>query len=120
MKVLNQQYVDKTSLMQQRYEEIILEMNTFKESLGKKIQVFEESKEDLLREVADLENIRKDKRTWISELEAREKNLESKQKELDGKIDAFEKEKSLFRQDKMTFDNERDAWDNEKKKISQI
>lgn len=78
MKVLNQQYVDKNSLMQQRYEEIILEMNTFKESLGKKIQVFEESKEDLLREVADLENIRKDKRTWISELEAREKNLEAK------------------------------------------
>jgi hypothetical protein len=34
--------------------------------------------------VADLENIRKDKRTWISELEAREKNIESKQKELDG------------------------------------
>ena len=58
-------------------------MNTFKTSLCKKIQIFEESKEDLLREVNDLENIRKDKRTWVSEIEAREKTLLDKQKDLD-------------------------------------
>ena len=72
-------------------------MNTFKENLGKKIQVFEESKEDLLREVADLENIRKDKRTWVAEIEAREKSVIDKQKELDNQIEQLEKEKSLFR-----------------------
>lgn len=72
-------------------------MSAFKNSLCKKIQVFEESKEDLLREVNDLENIRKDKRTWMAELEAREKTLSEKQKELDQQIDQFEKEKSVFR-----------------------
>jgi len=58
-------------------------MNTFKTSLSKKIQVFEESKEDLMREVNDLENIRKDKKTWVSEIEARDKSLIDRQKEFD-------------------------------------
>ena len=73
MKILNQQYQDKNTILQQRYEEIINEMNSFKTNLSKKIQIFEESKEDLMREVNDLESIRKDKRTWVTELEAKEK-----------------------------------------------
>ena len=50
-------------------------MSSFQKSLSKKIQVFEESKEDLMREVNDLENIRKDKKTWVTEIEGREKSL---------------------------------------------
>jgi len=65
--------------------------------LSKKIQVFEESKEDLMREVNDLENIRKDKKTWVAEIEGREKSLLERQRELDVQIDQFEKEKSHFR-----------------------
>ena len=72
-------------------------MSTFSKSLSKKIQVFEESKEDLMREVNDLENIRKDKKTWVAEIEGREKSLLERQRELDVQIDQFEKEKSHFR-----------------------
>ena len=62
-------------------------MSTFSKSLSKKIQVFEESKEDLMREVNDLENIRKDKKTWVAEIEGREKSLLERQRELDVQID---------------------------------
>ena len=55
MKVLNKRFTDKNTVLQERYEDIILEMNNFKNNLSKKIQVFEENKEDLLREVNDLE-----------------------------------------------------------------
>ena len=50
-----------------------------------------------MREVNDLENIRKDKKTWVSEIEAREKSLLDRQREFDTQIDQFEKEKSHFR-----------------------
>lgn len=73
MQVLNKQYHDKNNALQQKYEDIITEMNVFKNSLCKKIQIFEECKEDLLREVNDLETQRKDKRSWVAEIELREK-----------------------------------------------
>lgn len=37
MKVLNQRFTDKNTLLQEKYEDIILEMNNFKNNLCKKI-----------------------------------------------------------------------------------
>ena len=75
---------EKHSVLQERYEDILNEMNNFRVNLTKKIQVFEETKDDLIKEANDLETITKDKRTWVAEIEAREAALAQRSKELEG------------------------------------
>ena len=75
---------EKHSVLQERYEDILNEMNNFRVNLTKKIQVFEETKDDLIKEANDLETITKDKRTWVAEIEVREAALALRSKELEG------------------------------------
>ena len=110
----------KRSVLQERIEDILSEMTTFKTNLTKKIQIFEETKDDLIKEANDLETITKDKKTWVAEIQAKENSLLQKQKELDAQTEQLEKEKSLIRQQKINLESELQAWENEKKRIAAI
>ena len=72
-RVIMEKALPQKSELYETYEQIMKEMTTFKDSLSSKIELFEGRKDDILKQVTELETQHKEKKTWIEELDKKEK-----------------------------------------------
>ena len=73
------------------YDEIVEEMESFKDGLTKKIKSFQDKRQKILGEIEVLTNLRKQKESYITGLEGREEKLAEERQE-------FEAQKQEFKQ----------------------
>ena len=70
------------STLAKSYDEIIDEMESFKEGLSRKIKKFSENRRSLLMEIQKLDKLKQEKESYITGLEGRENKLLDESKEL--------------------------------------